>query len=216
MLLKTGISFSCATCGHTLAFKSETASALVCPVCQSVNRRATLDIAELKKTDPVKEDMSIIRVGATGQYQGIAFEVIGRVQHFLSQGYRNHWYVITGKGEEMWLGEWAGNYSFFKETQAPSESALKKVRPGQKIQLANITFQVELVEQQQESYIEGEVPDYHTNEHGYIRVELLQPENFGMAVVNIFARNRAQLLVGQYQYFADLKLQHLRGHHDWI
>ncbi|MDX5438078.1 MAG: hypothetical protein LPK03_12825, partial [Pontibacter sp.] len=135
MLSKTGVPFSCPTCGHRLVFKSEMATALVCPNCQSINRRAMFEGSQPAKAEAVRETMSIIRVGTIGQYQGIAFEVLGRVQHFFGEGYRNHWYVLTGKGEELWLGEWAGNYSLFKEMPSVSPGRFNRAKPGNIVKL---------------------------------------------------------------------------------
>ncbi|MFD2245564.1 hypothetical protein [Pontibacter ruber] len=197
-------------------FKSVAATALVCPRCQSVNRRAVLDGSQLQKTELVKEDLSIIRVGTTGQYQGMTFEVLGRIQHFFSEGYRNHWFILTGKGEELWLGEWAGNFSLFKEMPAPNPKVFNKATPGSIIQLADISFQVEVLDQERATFIEGEIPDSYTHEHKYISIELLQPDTFGLAIANIYSPNRQQVYVGQYQYLEDLQLQNLRAHHEWI
>ncbi|MDX5438365.1 MAG: hypothetical protein LPK03_14265, partial [Pontibacter sp.] len=78
------------------------------------------------------------------------------------------------------------------------------------------SFQVELLDQEQATFMEGEVPDSFTHEHKFISIELLQPENFGMAIANIFSPTRVQVYVGQYQYLEDLQLQNTRAHHEWI
>ena len=192
------------------------ATALVCARCNAINRRASLDGASLPKAEPVREDMSILRVGTTGRYQGMYFEVLGRIQHFFKEGYRNHWYILTDRGEEFWLGEWAGNYCFFKEAPSPAPDAFKNIKPGQVVRINNVAFEVELLDQEQQTYIEGEVPDSHAQEHNYISIELLQPANYGMAIANVYNRTRMQVYVGQYQYLEDLQLQNLREHHEWI
>ncbi|PRY07421.1 hypothetical protein CLV24_12370 [Pontibacter ummariensis] len=192
------------------------ATALVCSRCQSINRRASLDVGKLPKAEPVKEDMSIIRPATTGQYQGISFEVLGRIQYFFKEGYRNHWYILTGKGEEMWLGEWAGNYSLFKEIPPSDPKVFKKAEPGSILTLANAALQVELLDEEQATYLEGEIPDSNTQEHHFISLELLQPDTFGMGIANIYSPTRVQVYVGQYQYLEDLQLQNLRAHHEWI
>lgn len=168
------------------------------------------------KSDAVKEVMSIIRVGTTGQYQGITFEVLGCVQHFFGEGYRNHWYILTGKGEELWLGDWAGNYSLFKEIPSVDAKAFKKAKPGQVVNIANASFQVELLDQEKATFMEGEIPDRYTHEHKFISIELLQPDTYGMAIANIFNPNQVQVYVGQYQHLEDLQLQNTRKHDKWI
>ncbi|MER2999235.1 DUF4178 domain-containing protein [Pontibacter populi] len=160
--------------------------------------------------------MSLIRIGTTGQYQGISFEVIGRIQHFFKEGYRNHWYVITGNNEAMWLGDWAGNYSFLKEVPRRSTDKIAGSKPGDKLSIAAIDFQVELLDEETETYIEGEVPESNSFQQGFITIELLKPDTFGMAILNIYNKNNIQAFVGQYQHLEDLQLQNLREHHEWI
>lgn len=224
MLHLVGQPFECSNCRKQLVFKTEKSNCLICSGCQTINYRLALPEKAGPVAEKVKEDMSILRVGSTGVYGGKKFEVIGRIQYFFQDGYRNHWNLIFSNNESAWLGDWAGNYSIFQEINGRYTDRFRQAAPGKKIELLKIDYEVEKLDEHRLTFAEGEFPDHNLEEKNFITIHLTHPTG-AMALANIYDKKKAdsagvftnvlETYSGNYVELSALNLQNLRLHDEW-
>lgn len=224
MLHLIGQPFGCSNCRKQLVFKTEKANSLICPGCQAINFRLALAEKAGPIAEKVKEDMSIFRVGCTGVYHEKVFEVVGRIQYFFQDGYRNHWYLAFGSGLSSWLGDWGGDYSIFEEINGRYTDRFRNAAPGKKIELLQIDYEVEKIDEHRLTFAEGEITDHNLEEKNFITLQLTHPTG-AMALANIYNKKKAdtsgvstnvlETYAGTYVELAALNLQNLRLHDDW-
>ena len=175
--------------------------------------------------EKVKEEMSIIRVGTTGTYSGKDFEVIGRLQYFFQDSYRNHWNVIFPDGQTAWLGEWAGNFSFFQEVNVSDTERFRNATSGKRIELMQVNYDLEMLDEHRLTFAEGEINDNHLKEKGFITLYLTHTSG-AMALVNILVNkkdtaspgvytNGIEAFAGNYVELQNLNLQNTRNYDTW-
>jgi hypothetical protein len=83
---------------RTLAFRSAAGMRLVCPACRTVVFRQAPGKSSKARALPVPEDMTPLRIGATGRHGGRTFEVTGRLRYTFAGGYQNWWALAWGDG----------------------------------------------------------------------------------------------------------------------
>lgn len=208
-----GVTFSCPKCNIALQFKSELSNGIVCPNCQVIVRRVHLETTTLPRIEPVQEDLSIIRIGTTGGYQDLTFEVIGRLQYFFQERYRNHWFLQYSNGTTGWLGDWGGNYSLFINITEP-RNTFDKPSPGKRIQIKDIEYFLEQIDVSYQVLGEGELPVFYLNNDKFITLEFYNHSG-GLALAHVFTKDQIEAFTGHYVEVSELKLQHFRDHHDW-
>ncbi|PSR52740.1 hypothetical protein AHMF7605_03990 [Adhaeribacter arboris] len=213
MFYQTKVPFSCSQCDRPLQFKSEFSVGLICPECQTVSRRVQLESNTLDKMEAVREDMSVIRLGTTGSFEETSFEVIGRIQYFFQETYRNHWFLHFNNGTSGWLGDWAGNYSIFKIVKETRQTFENPVIT-KKIQINNSDYFLEKIDVSFKVMAEGELPGFYLNNEKFIRLEF-NNLNGGLALAHVFTKNQLEAFTGQYVEVGDLQFQNFRQHHDW-
>jgi hypothetical protein len=212
---QTGTNFTCHSCASSLQFKSADSYCLVCPACQAVNYRPyQITIPDLKKLEPAQEDMSVIRLGTKGVYQDTPFEVIGRLQYFFQERYRNHWFLMYANGATGWLGDWDGNYSWLSRL-AVVRSKFENPVPGKKVQINNEEYLTEQIDVSRKFFGEGELGDFYLNADKFVTIELYTTEE-ALALANIFTDKKVEALTGHYVDLNLLNLQDLRQYHDWV
>jgi len=169
--------------------------------------------------------MSIIQVGTTGVISGKKFEVIGRIQYFFQDSYRNHWQVLFNDNTVGWLGDWAGNFCFFLEVNEHHIENIKNAAPGKKIDLKNTLYELEMMDEHRLTFAEGEISDTKLTEKEFITLYLNHATE-GMGLVNIFkkkdqgnsfgkALKQIEAFTGFYLTAEELNLQNTRNYDDW-
>src|SRR5688572_2489505 len=104
MSYPSGASFPCTSCSTSLQFTAHGSNCIICSSCRFLNYRIRpKSTTYLRKLEAVQEDMSIIRLGTSGTSESITFEVIGRLQYFFQERYRNHWFLVYSEGRTGWL-----------------------------------------------------------------------------------------------------------------
>ena len=224
MLHAVGRPFRCSNCNNSLVFKTEENNCIICPACQAINYRLVLPDKTAPFAEKVKEEMSILRVGTSGTLSGKTFEVIGRLQYFFQDSYRNHWQLHFSDNTVGWLGDWAGNFCFFLEVNARHTNRFINAAPGKKIELMDTPYELEMMDEHRLTFGEGEVLESKLAERGFITL-FLNHVTKGMGLVNIFkkepenaaakAANRLQAFTGHYLEAETLNLQNTRNYDDW-
>ncbi|KAA9345661.1 DUF4178 domain-containing protein [Adhaeribacter soli] len=226
MLQKVGQFFGCVNCKRSLVFRTEQANCVICTNCRALNYRLSIPEKEAPVTEKVKEEMSVIRVGTTGTFREIKFEVVGRYQYLFKDGYRNHWQIVFSDGRESWLGDWAGNYSIFQAHNNTVAETFANAVPGKKVEINKISFELEMLDEHRLTLAEGEVNDLVLGLKGFISLFFINPSG-AMALVNIYPQKKAdapkgvyqtpriEIFTGNYVEFSSLNLQNTRNYDDW-
>ena len=95
---------NCPSCGGPVEFKSSISLLAVCPYCRSALIRKDLDIENLGKVAQLHQDGSVLQVGTQGQFQRVAFSIVGRIQLKYDSGFWNEWFMTFQDGKSGWLG----------------------------------------------------------------------------------------------------------------
>ncbi|KAA3438658.1 hypothetical protein [Rufibacter hautae] len=220
MMTPVGIAFSCPSCSSPLVFKTEYSLAQVCPTCFTINRKIRVEGAGIQKAEPVREELSILQIGATGSYQNEAFEVIGRIQYFLIESYRNHWYILYSNGKTGWLGDWAGNYSLFLESSYTGLEPVIEPVVGGTLALLQSSLEIEVIDIEvidkvKSIYWEGEVPDQGLLEKNFTSIGLFNTSG-QMGIIHTSGVGVPHAYLGKYVELQELTLKNTRVHHEWL
>lgn len=114
-------SANCPACGAPVVFKSSASFHGVCEFCRSTLVRHGGNLENLGRMADLIEDASPIQLGTEGQYRGVHFAVIGRIQLRYEAGVWNEWHLLFDDMRGGWLSDASGEYvvSFLKAPGAP-------------------------------------------------------------------------------------------------
>jgi hypothetical protein len=109
------------------------------------------------------DDHSPLHLGADGQYQGIAFSLVGRLQYRSAEGTWNEWFALfqreDGRERPAWLSEDNGAYVLsFDQPALADAPALASLRPGQRLALGGQGWSVASVVRASLIAAQGELP----------------------------------------------------------
>ncbi|HZX31804.1 MAG TPA: DUF4178 domain-containing protein [Rhodocyclaceae bacterium] len=152
-------SASCPSCGAAVVFKSAASIFAVCEYCQSTLVRHDQALEDIGKMAALAEDRSPLQLGAEGQWQGVHFALIGRIQLRYSQGLWNEWHILFDDMRTGWLSEAAGEYviSFLHQIQEPLPK-FEELEAGSRLVLASRPWTVTDIEDAECVAGQGELP----------------------------------------------------------
>jgi hypothetical protein len=170
----------------------------------------------------VIDDFSPYQLGTEGWYEGVHFELIGRIRRVWSAGVWNEWYVRFDDGRTGWLAEAQGQLSLLFEVDdsAERERVGKEVWRRRSVGIMMGTeyrikqkrlFIVDRKEARPLAY-EGELP------------ALAQPARFldlvsadgDAATIELLAETEVALLyLGRFVRFSEMKFSNLRELEGW-
>ena len=109
------------------------------------------------------EDHSPLQLGASGQRQGLAFTLVGRLQYRYEGGTWNEWHALFDNGRSAWLSEDNGAYVFAFDAPLPADapagvSALNSLRVGQRTLADGRAWDVASVVRAKLLAAQGELP----------------------------------------------------------
>src|SRR5436309_619137 len=103
-------------------FKVSTALVTVCPYCNSVVGRSDKGLEDLGKVADLVESGSPLDVWLKGRFQGVPFDLTGRVQYaHPAGGVWDEWYAHFADGRWGWLAEAQGRFYLTFESPAPPD-----------------------------------------------------------------------------------------------
>lgn len=102
----------CPGCGAPLDFRSPASVMAVCGYCQTTALRTDEGLRDQGKITQVLDELSPLRVGVTGSFEGRAFTLLGRLRLEYDNGYWLEWFAAFDDGGEGWLSEASGQYVF--------------------------------------------------------------------------------------------------------
>ncbi len=203
----------CPACGALLTFQSAVSTFAVCGYCQSTVIRKDDALETSGKMAQVIEDSSPVQIGATGQYLGNGFTIIGRVQYEYEAGVWNEWHALFDSGKSGWLSELNGRsvFTYQQEPEAPLP-AFSQLRPGLQLVLARQRFEVAYLAQARVVAGQGELPFAIGSGYEAPVADLRGVGHPGFATLDYsdVAAAQPRLYLGLDIAFADLKMQGLR------
>lgn len=204
---------TCNSCNREYSLRAVHSVQLVCRHCQQLIRKD--DTTARYAIALPREDMSVLRLGTTGNTKKGTFEIIGRVQHFYEQGYRNLWYLLYQNGDCGWLGDWEGGYSLL--THYPSQNNLGSLptTPGIQIKAFDAQYELRRICRQIITCIEGELPELNLRKQGFLALELGNQQE-QLVLVHAYTSKDIEAFTGTFEYLKSLSFNHLRPHHEWV
>jgi Domain of unknown function (DUF4178) len=102
---------NCPSCGAQVEFAIGTSSVVVCNTCRSVVARTDRGVEDHGKVAALIETGSPLQLGATGNYRGRAFRIMGRTQlRHQAGGMWDEWYAAFDDESWGWIAEAQGRF----------------------------------------------------------------------------------------------------------
>lgn len=123
---------ACPNCGADVVFRSPALPVRICDYCQTSVMRIDEGVRAMGKAAVLPFDVSPIRLGMRGTFDGSAFEVVGRVRWGWTAGSWNEWLVLFADGSSGWIGDAMGQFSVLRERplEMIHADALRTLRAG--------------------------------------------------------------------------------------
>ncbi len=113
---------NCPACGGMVTFQVGTSLVAVCPYCNSVIARGDRGLEDLGKVADLAETGSPLDLWLKGRYQGVPFDLTGRVQfRHPAGGVWDEWYAHFADGRWGWLAEAGGRFDLTFQRPAPAD-----------------------------------------------------------------------------------------------
>ena len=208
------VKVDCPSCGAPITFESTFSILAICSHCNSTLVRHDMDVENIGKMATLKEDGSPLQLGTRGEYKGVSFSVVGRIQLRFDRGIWNEWYLTFNDGTAGWLGEAQGTYavSFQKKTdqELPEFGSLTI---GKALTLHGKKLHVQNVEQARCIAGQGELPFRVNAGYDAPLVDLLG-DGGAFATID-YSEDPPLVFVGEYVEFDDFNSSNLRTIEGW-
>ena len=205
-------SANCPACGAPVVFKSSASFHGVCEFCRSTLVRQGGNLESLGRMADLIEDASPIRIGTEGQYRGVHFAVIGRIQLRYAAGVWNEWHLLFDDQRGGWLSDAGGEYliSFLTPPGAPLPE-FAKLMPNDELKLAGRDFVVTDLEEAMCISGQGELPFAFGAGYPAQLVDLRSTDESGAAFASIdYSETPPLFFVGESLPFAAFRFAKLR------
>ena len=208
------INVNCPSCGASVPFQSAYSILAVCEHCNSTLVRHDINIEDIGKMATLQEDASPLQLGTRGEYRGVSFSVVGRIQLRFDRGIWNEWHLVFSDGRSGWLGESQGTYtiSFLEKVDTPLPS-FEQLRDKKKVTIRNQAFHVHNVENAHCIAGQGELPFKVAGGYDAPVADLLG-ENDAFATID-YSEDAPLVFIGEYVEFDGLRLSNLREFDGW-
>ena len=185
-----------------------------CESCDSLVVRHDVNVDLIGKVAELQPDGSPLQIGTHGIYNGVPFEIAGRIQITYGDGYWNEWYLLYENGQTGWLGESMGEYfvSFQREVQG-GLPGYHQLQVGQSIAIDGEEFGVTGLMTSRVVSFEGELPFIMQQDYDLPAADLRSAS--GKAATLDFSEEQPILFLGEYLDFDDLEFQGCRLEGDY-
>lgn len=211
-------SIHCPECGAPATFRGTTIS-VVCEYCGSTIVRTGADVRLLGKVSAILDRGSPILLGGRGKYEGVPFEIAGRLQLRHERGLWSEWYLEFADGRDGWLADAQGSYFVVRRIgrEDAKARAFRETAIGQNLPLQGVVLQV--IERRVATYqgAEGRLPLAATPEGRYASVDLMDEDGRFATLDYSDATDGAGpvLYLGRAVDLAELELRPLRRFEGW-
>lgn len=204
----------CPSCGAQVVFQSVASILAVCEFCRSTLVRHDLNLEDVGKMAQLQVDGSPLQLRAEGQYGGVHFGVVGRIQLRFEQGLWNEWYLLFDDMRGGWLGEAQGTYAVSFVTQVPEAiPEFSSLKAGQRHRVNGQWYEVRDVQQAFCIGGEGELP-FRVGPGYQAPVADLLGDGNRFATID-YSEDRPLVFLGEYVDFDQLQLSGLREFDGW-
>ncbi len=149
---------ACPSCGASVAFRGATSIVAVCGFCRSTLLRSGTKLEDIGKQAELLADPSPLQLGTEGQYRGVRFAIVGRIQYRYAAGVWNEWHCLLDDGRTAWLSDASGNYLFTFLRAPKLLPALADLEVGREVRLDDGTYEVANIERAHVVAGAGELP----------------------------------------------------------
>ncbi|MBX3102143.1 MAG: DUF4178 domain-containing protein [Bacteroidetes bacterium] len=207
---------TCANCGGPVRFKDRFSVNCVCTHCGSMLVRVDDYTRALGTVADMPDDNSPLQTGATGKYDGKAFEVVGRLKVQYHSGMWNEWYLYFANDTIGWLAEAQGFWMLsFPAKDNPPIPPLSELKLGKWQKLAGIEYIPIDFKKITYAGIEGELPFRLAPEDQATVVDLAGQHQRFATLDYPKGEEAPRLYLGRYVHFDSLNLHNLRSLHGW-
>jgi ribosomal protein S27E len=205
-------SANCPACGAPVIFKSSASFHGVCEFCCSMLVRHGGNLENLGRIADLIEDASPIQIGTEGQYRGVHFAVIGRIQLRYAAGVWNEWHVLFDDMRGGWLSDANGEYLItFLKAPGAALPEFASLMPNDELKLADKDFVVTDIEEAMCISGQGELPFAFGAGYPAQLVDLRTTNESEAAFASIdYSETPPLFFVGESLPFAAFKFANLR------
>lgn len=205
----------CPNCGAPVLFRTTALPVRVCDHCRTLVVRYSQSAETMGTVAELPFDVSPVQIGTRGEWEGLAFEIVGRMRWSWEDGAWNEWFLMLSDGSTCWLGEAMGRFMMAREQSLETANGIfqafatdESVKIGYRVQIDHAQYR--LADQRTVRCVaaEGELP--FTAPSGW---EMFSADFHSRGdAFACFQRDRrdSHLYVGRYVELADLKPQNLR------
>lgn len=212
---------ACPNCGAEVVFRSPALPVRVCDYCRTTVMRIDEGVRDMGRAAVLPFDVSPIRMGTRGAFEGSGFEVVGRVRWGWAAGSWNEWLVLFADGTSGWLGEAMGQLMMLRERslETVGDDTVAALARGEDVAIASRaaidgeTFVVTDSRQARCIAAEGELPFVARAGWTIHSVDLRSPG--GAAATFQRDQSESSFYVGRYVTLAELHPQNLRPIDGW-
>jgi ribosomal protein S27E len=150
---------ACPNCGAPVEFASAASASAVCSFCRSTLVRDGEALRRIGVSAELFDDHSPLQLGASGQRQGVAFTLVGRLQYGYEGGTWNEWHALFDNGRSAWLSEDNGAYVLaFDQPLPPDAPGFDGLQAGMRVLADGRAWDVASVQSAHLIAAQGELP----------------------------------------------------------
>ena len=212
-------SINCPSCGNPVVFKLESSLYSTCECCQSVLMRQNMDVLNIGKASCVQADSSPLKIGTTGTYRGLSFEILGRTQAVQSDGYWNEWFISLSDGRTGWISESIGEYCLTVEDTIEEFPDFNSTSIGSTFTYKDTNYIVANKGRAQVTAFEGELNFDPQGSYDLYYIDLRSfSGKAGTIDYSDFASGKGQpeIFIGEYLDFKDFNFHNLRDEEEMV
>lgn len=205
--------YDCPQCGAPVVFQSSISMSSVCEHCRSLVVRQDFQVATFGQMAELPPDLSPLKIGTKGHWNGRAFTLLGRLRLRYSDGSWNEWYADFGSGTFGWIAEVMGYYTISFPQSVGLHGVDETTTAGKMVAIQGESWRITDVKEAACIAAEGELPMVAPPGWSRLGMDLTGPRGqFG--TIEIVDGERS-FYAGEYAQFDDLHFTELRKVPGW-
>ncbi len=206
----------CPECGAQISFEHAASAATVCPSCRSVVLRGAADAPVVAgRVSSIARDLSPLQVGARGQAEGRAFEIVGGLRRAHRTARWNEWALRFSDGGAGWIGEGNGQWRVFTIDAPITGLQIRQLRAGEAVELGGAEWRVTERGAARVIAADGELPFAPALETPAAFADLASADGRRVATLEEDDQGGLRMWTGRFYSLEALKLQGLRAFAGW-
>lgn len=205
--------YDCPQCGAPVVFQSSISISSVCEHCRSLVVRKDFQVATFGQMAELPPDLSPLKIGTKGHWQGRAFTLLGRLRLHYGDGSWNEWYADFGNGTFGWVAEVMGYYTISFPQTVSLHGVNEDTTAGKMVAIQSESWRIMDVKEARCVAVEGELPMVAPPGWSRLGMDLTGPRGqFG--TIEIVDGERS-FYAGEFAQFDELHFSELRKVPGW-